>query len=302
MQDPQSLHKYLYVHGDPTNNIDPRGLFSLVGGLTAMGITVNARGLEAASKAQVALNVGAPAITAALGFAWTMRIFNDASMGRGPGALKRPDAYVLSISTALVASIMPGVDVSAILPNAGVGFTSGVEAVFIADDPGKVHFYSYAGGGFGTAGVSLTASLGAIWGVHQPSDYTGWFHAASLAAGRGRRPAPEIMRLALEGWYVSPDRRAMFGGQLTTFYDPTNFTSGSYGLSFGISYGNGGLGPYQLVEATRSIGYSAMRTWYTYLGSWTLPGGMAAPGQDQPVDVDALLTAVTQNIPLTGSP
>ena len=26
MHDPQSLHKYLYVHGDPVNGIDPTGL------------------------------------------------------------------------------------------------------------------------------------------------------------------------------------------------------------------------------------------------------------------------------------
>jgi RHS repeat-associated protein len=29
MQDPQSLHKYLYVHNNPVNNIDPTGMFSL---------------------------------------------------------------------------------------------------------------------------------------------------------------------------------------------------------------------------------------------------------------------------------
>jgi hypothetical protein len=27
--DPQSLHKYLYCHANPVNNIDPTGLFSL---------------------------------------------------------------------------------------------------------------------------------------------------------------------------------------------------------------------------------------------------------------------------------
>jgi hypothetical protein len=35
MQDPQSLHKYLYVHGDPVNGIDPTGEF-----LAGLGITV----------------------------------------------------------------------------------------------------------------------------------------------------------------------------------------------------------------------------------------------------------------------
>ncbi len=27
MQDPQSLHKYAYVHGDPVQGIDPTGMF-----------------------------------------------------------------------------------------------------------------------------------------------------------------------------------------------------------------------------------------------------------------------------------
>jgi len=37
VEDPQSLHKYAYVHGNPVNMIDPTGQFGLVGGL-AVGI------------------------------------------------------------------------------------------------------------------------------------------------------------------------------------------------------------------------------------------------------------------------
>lgn len=37
MQDPQSLHKYLYVHGDPIQGIDPTGLAEF----TIAGVTVN---------------------------------------------------------------------------------------------------------------------------------------------------------------------------------------------------------------------------------------------------------------------
>jgi RHS repeat-associated protein len=42
MQDPQSLHKYLYCHANPINNIDPSGLFSLIGTISAItiGLTV----------------------------------------------------------------------------------------------------------------------------------------------------------------------------------------------------------------------------------------------------------------------
>ena len=34
MQDPQSLHKYAYVHGDPIRGVDPTGMFFGVGGIS----------------------------------------------------------------------------------------------------------------------------------------------------------------------------------------------------------------------------------------------------------------------------
>ena len=41
MQDPQSLHKYAYVHGDPINGVDPTGKFlGSVGSLGAIGIAM----------------------------------------------------------------------------------------------------------------------------------------------------------------------------------------------------------------------------------------------------------------------
>ncbi len=39
MQDPQSLHKYLYVHGDPVNGIDPTGLSLTGNALAGIGIS-----------------------------------------------------------------------------------------------------------------------------------------------------------------------------------------------------------------------------------------------------------------------
>ena len=38
IDDPQSLHKYLYTHGDPTNNTDPTGQWSLGGTIASIGI------------------------------------------------------------------------------------------------------------------------------------------------------------------------------------------------------------------------------------------------------------------------
>jgi hypothetical protein len=48
MQDPQSLHKYLYVHGDPVNSADPTGEFSFGGLGIAMAIGGIVGGLSAA--------------------------------------------------------------------------------------------------------------------------------------------------------------------------------------------------------------------------------------------------------------
>ncbi len=45
LRDPQSLNKYLYTHGDPINNIDPNGLFSLSGMLSTMGSSTALRSM-----------------------------------------------------------------------------------------------------------------------------------------------------------------------------------------------------------------------------------------------------------------
>ena len=39
LNDPQSLHKYTYVHGDPINGIDPSGLFMSLGS-TLVSVTI----------------------------------------------------------------------------------------------------------------------------------------------------------------------------------------------------------------------------------------------------------------------
>ncbi|MFV1967988.1 MAG: RHS repeat domain-containing protein [Pirellulaceae bacterium] len=46
MQDPQSLHKYLYVHGDPVNAADPSGLRSLGGMMSSIRISSALRGMN----------------------------------------------------------------------------------------------------------------------------------------------------------------------------------------------------------------------------------------------------------------
>ncbi len=51
LQDPQSLHKYLYVHGDPVQGVDPSGLFSLGGMLASFSIGGQNRGMESSNAA-----------------------------------------------------------------------------------------------------------------------------------------------------------------------------------------------------------------------------------------------------------
>ncbi len=46
-QDPQSLHKYLYVHNNPVNNIDPTGqFFTAIGQITTWAIQKTIRGIN----------------------------------------------------------------------------------------------------------------------------------------------------------------------------------------------------------------------------------------------------------------
>ncbi len=53
-QDPQSLHKYLYVHGDPVQGVDPTGR-SLIGTVKAVGIRITIGAISGAA-AGVVLN------------------------------------------------------------------------------------------------------------------------------------------------------------------------------------------------------------------------------------------------------
>lgn len=44
--DPLTFHKYVYAHNDPITNIDPTGLFSLVGSISVSGLQGNLAGLQ----------------------------------------------------------------------------------------------------------------------------------------------------------------------------------------------------------------------------------------------------------------
>ncbi len=71
ISDPQSLHKYLYGHGDPISNIDPSGQF--LGSILSIGVAGYSRGLHTVAAAQalktVGTAVGALSAGSALGIA-----------------------------------------------------------------------------------------------------------------------------------------------------------------------------------------------------------------------------------------
>jgi RHS repeat-associated protein len=58
MQDPRSLHKYLYVHGDPVQGIDPTGLVSMSGLGVTMGASGNMRAQNQSTQTTALANTG----------------------------------------------------------------------------------------------------------------------------------------------------------------------------------------------------------------------------------------------------
>jgi RHS repeat-associated protein len=68
MQDPQSLHKYLYTHGDPANAVDPTGMF--IGGLSVALISTSLRTAQNFGYAAL-MTTGVYAAIGALGGAGT---------------------------------------------------------------------------------------------------------------------------------------------------------------------------------------------------------------------------------------
>jgi RHS repeat-associated protein len=76
MQDPQSLHKYAYVHGDPIQGVDPTGQF-----LAGLGITIT----TAAFRTSKELGYSALATTAAYAAAGSIGGFATyAAIGENP--------------------------------------------------------------------------------------------------------------------------------------------------------------------------------------------------------------------------
>ena len=276
-QDPQSLHKYAYVHADPIGKVDPTGLFSISGMLA--GTTIGAY-IDASYNARVVqrgLNVGAFGATLVSGYNWLARAHQDTVARRdgGPLQLAFPDAITVGLSTATAVSLLPG----GILGAAGFGATAGVEALYILNDPGAIHIYGYIGGVFASAGSSLSLSVGWVYGVQRPEDYTRTFVSASASLTLPKPLSATVFRLIGNGWpstHFVPSTE--LGFEASVFYDPTNLLSGSYGFSFGATWSGSTIAPFSPGDNRGGIGFGVARTGYAYLGRISLAGAISAPG------------------------
>jgi len=280
MQDPMSLHKYLYCMANPVMGADPTGQSPLA--LTPLGlITV-----------QRALDVGSASIFTVGTYAFLLRTLFDFTQNEGPWAGRESDAYVLSLSASALASLLPR---NRILGSAGIGFTTKVDVLWIKNDPGRVHVYIAPGVTIGTWGVMGTLEVGVVWDVDGPKDYAGPFISCTATATfPGARFGSGI-------WSSPFLSTAAQGGSATVFYAPNDFFEGAYGVSFG--YAAGGTWqttriPYTppvLMPITGGVGYGTTLSYYFHLRSFAIaPALQAALGAAQsigrvgPLMLDAL--------------
>ena len=150
-QDPQSLHKYLYVHNNPVNNIDPSGQFSI----TNISVTI---GIMAA--------ILPMANMAAVSFLPDIQGTKN----------NPPSAFVVSISVGAIFRVGP------LLTGFGPEFS--VDFLYIKS---KRMWYDYVAPGLsiGVAGGGLTVEAGPVWEVEEKNDYEGPYFYSSFGEVKG---------------------------------------------------------------------------------------------------------------------
>jgi len=180
MQDPQSLHKYLYAHCNPINALDPTGEFldfTLVGLLRNMTISTLMESFvmpKLAPYAEKAATLFVPS--------WLRQAISGDT----------PSAYLIGGSGSVSAGW-----------GLGVGLLGGAELLY-ASGSNKYVAYTYTGltGGImsGRGGaVTVGGYVGAIWGAKSSLDYAGRstgvsFPFGHFATGLRRTVATKIRR------------------------------------------------------------------------------------------------------------
>ena len=147
-QDPQSLHKYLYVHNNPVNSIDPSGQYSLAGTLSVIQIT------------GTIMSIAMPSLIT-LGAAGNLGAVLDTP----------PDAFVVSVSASYIfKSLGKGFG--------GMGLEGTYEMLYI-NALGRWQDYGSIGWTAGSTGGLVTLEAGPVWNVKKVGDYENLFFSAT---------------------------------------------------------------------------------------------------------------------------
>jgi len=146
MNEPVTLHKYLYANGDPVNGIDPSGNMSLMSLNTSIAV------------------VGILTTTSNIGITFLAGSFASEDVASENGS-KLPHVAILSFGAS---------------GGSGGAMAEGGADVIIDFSKGKAWVYGSFGVGlspitlfnkFKSAG--LTKSVGAVWNFHNPKDWSG---------------------------------------------------------------------------------------------------------------------------------
>jgi len=159
-QDPQSLHKYLYVHNNPVNGIDPTGQFSIADVSVSMSISSVLRGIRTIGYVKAIQWATNAIISGLVGF--------DIIQGLKDGAML--NAGTIGIGGTLGHIKSP------------FGIAGNAEIV-IGKDTGN--FAIFVGGGLTTNNNTWSASgyVGLAFNTSSSNDYKGWCRSVNLSLG-----------------------------------------------------------------------------------------------------------------------
>lgn len=209
VDDPLSLHKYLYTHGDPVNGIDPTGREFTISGL--MG-NISAFGRAVGTKVASTFTVRRFALATLTG------IQNIATVGTSLGIIAQdpiPDGIMINIGVGTAGASFAGI-------------AGAATANLYVERTGRMYLYFS-----GEAGIdpvrsqrnqfdprSTNFTYGFVWNVNQPSDISGLSSVSTI---------PWIV---LKNYQLLDPRRSLASGlnpllALLARYNIGNITSGT---------------------------------------------------------------------------